>query len=140
MEFKGRVINILPLESGTSKSTNNPWQKQSWILETVDQQYPKKIKVDAFNRAVENVHMESGKIYTVSVDAESREFNGRWYTDLRVYRAVEEGASSGGGYDTPASDPFGGASAAQDPFSAAAPASGEAAFKGSGDPTDDLPF
>lgn len=135
MEFVGKVILDLPMESGTSR-TGNPWRKKSWVLETFDQ-YPKKVKVDAFGNGVDNVRMELMKVYQVSVDAESREFNNRWYTDLRVYRAVETVAPGAG-----ASAPAQSAPMSANPFTDApagfpsAPAE-PAAFE---DAADDLPF
>lgn len=136
MDFIGKVILDLPLEEGVSKA-NNPWRKKCWVLETFGN-YPKKVKVDAFNAGVDNVKMEIGKVYNVSVDAESREFNGRWYTDLRVYAARETTPDGMPGQSQPVSaapvaDPFQSATPAANPFSSAAPES----FK---DQSDDLPF
>ena len=61
------------------------------MLETFGQ-YPRKVKFDLFGDRIDQVRLEAGKSYKVSVDAESREFNGRWYTDLRAYAAQEMGA------------------------------------------------
>lgn len=139
MEFTGKLILELPEEGGTSQR-GNQWRKKGWVLETFGQ-YPKKVKVDAFNNAIDNIHMTPGKTYTVSVDAESREFNGRWYTDLRIY-ACREAQDPQPNYTqgvtpaapaAPAANPFAAAPAAPaDPFASAA-----AGFKDEG---DDLPF
>ncbi|MDE5774322.1 MAG: DUF3127 domain-containing protein [Muribaculaceae bacterium] len=142
MDFKGRVIQKFDLESGTSKA-GNAWSKQSWLLET-EGQYPRKVKVDAMGRSVENVHMEVGRYYNVSVDAESREYNGRWYTDLKVYRAVEEtgaseafGGQPGVGSQAAPASPFGGATTAPSAPAGFPPAPEAPAFT---DSPDDLPF
>ena len=141
MEFTGKVIQVLPEESGTSRA-GNPWRKKSWVLETMDQ-YPRKVKVDAMGRSLDNVNMELMKTYTCSVDAESREYNGRWYTDLRVYRAVEaqngqqpatpDNAFGQTAPQQPAADPFGGSLS----FPSAPEISKADAME---DPADDLPF
>jgi len=52
--------------------------------------YPKRVKIRAFNANVDNIRLEMGKDYRLSVDLESREFNGRWYTDIRCWRADVE--------------------------------------------------
>ena len=76
MEIKG--IEILPEKSG--QSANGEWRKQEHIFET-DTSYPKRFALWPgrqdweFNRTCENVE--------VSVDLESREYNGRWYTDVK---------------------------------------------------------
>ena len=90
MEIEGKIILDLPEEGGTSKA-GNLWRKKSWVLETFGQ-YPRKVKFDLFGDRIDQVRLEAGKSYKVSVDAESREFNGRWYTDLRAYAAQEMGA------------------------------------------------
>lgn len=139
MEIEGKIILDLPEEGGTSKA-GNLWRKKSWVLETFGQ-YPRKVKFDLFGDRIDNIHIEAGKVYKVSVDAESREFNGRWYTDLRAYAAQEVGMPPIQ-QQSSAAAPFGGAPAqsaqpaAADPFASTAQPSDPFA---SGD-TDDLPF
>lgn len=84
MEIKGKIIQVLPLQSGTSKQ-GNPWKKQEYILETLDS-YPNKIKFDLFGDKVDQYPMQTGDIVTISFDIESREFNGRWYTDIHAWK------------------------------------------------------
>lgn len=87
MEIEGKIILDLPLQQGTSKA-GNPWKKKEWVLETFGQ-YPKKVKIQAFGDRVDSLHIEPGKNYHCSIDIESREFNGRWYTDVSVFAARE---------------------------------------------------
>ena len=54
MEISGRIIQVLPLQSGTSK-TGNAWKKQEYVLETKDN-YPRKVKFDFFAEAVRAFH------------------------------------------------------------------------------------
>lgn len=144
MEIEGIIIMDLPLEEGVSKA-GNPWKKKGWVLET-QSQYPRKVKFDVFGDRVNTLTFEVGKNYAVSVDVESREFNGRWYTDLRAFncRVIEGGAPAiqqqpGFGqpapqYGVPQSGPqFGQAAQEPAPFmqSPGLPASDE---------TEDLPF
>ena len=88
MDIKGKIIQKLDLQSGTSKA-GNQWKKQEYVLETLDS-YPKKVKFDFFGDRADQYPLEVGDIITLSYDIESREFNGRWYTDIRGYRAVKE--------------------------------------------------
>ncbi len=131
MEIEGKIIIDLPLQSGTSKA-GNPWRKKEWVLETFGQ-YARKIKFDTFGDRVDSVRVEVGKNYRVSVDAESREFNGRWYTDLRAYAAQE--IPDPNNYNAPG--PQYGTSSA--PVAPANPASVDP-FASDGNDTDDLPF
>ena len=84
MEIEGIIINELPLEEGISQRTGNPWRKKGWVMETLGQ-YPRKAKFDVMGERVDTFKLEVGKTYAVAVDVESREYNGRWYTDLRAY-------------------------------------------------------
>lgn len=87
MDFQARVIQFLGETTGTSKA-GNPWKKKEWVVETFGQ-YPKKVKVQCFGDRSDSIHLEPGKDYNLYVDLESREFNGRWYTDVSVYRVDE---------------------------------------------------
>lgn len=103
LKIQGRIIAVLPEVSGISKA-GNQWKKQEYVLETFDQ-YPKKICFNAFGNKVDEFAIQEGETLTVSVDIESREFNGRWYTDIRAWR-VERGAE-------PSMNPMDGYSGAQ---------------------------
>ncbi len=102
MELIGKVIIDLPLESGVSKAGNN-WAKKCWVVETQGQ-YPRRVKVDVFGEnRINQMRVELNKTYSFQVDAESREFNGRWYTDLSAWAANEiesmpQGGMPGGQY------------------------------------------
>lgn len=87
MELIGKIIQVLPLQSGTSKA-GNAWKKQEYILETLGTQYPRKVCFNLFGDNVEKFPMQVGQDVTVSIDIESREFNGRWYTDIRAWNVV----------------------------------------------------
>lgn len=141
MEIEGRIIMELPEEGGTSKA-GNPWRKKGYVLETLGQ-YPRKAKFDFFGDRIDNFRVEVGKTYRVSVDVESREFNGRWYTDLRAFNIQETNLNQGAPSDAPQQNyqPFQGTPSAApaapaDPFGA--PATSADPF-GSSD-SDDLPF
>ena len=88
MDIKGKIIQKLELQSGVSKAGNN-WKKQEYVLETLDS-YPKKVKFDFFGDRADQYPLEVGDVITLSYDIESREFNGRWYTDIRGFKAVKE--------------------------------------------------
>ena len=92
MEIEGLIINDLGASEGISKSTNKPWVKHEWLLETIGA-YPRKVKFTVFGDRVNTIKFEVGQRYLIQVDVESREYNGRWYTDLTAYscRLLEQG-------------------------------------------------
>lgn len=88
MEIEGKIIQVLPLQQGTSKA-GNPWKKQEYVLET-NEQYPRKVKFDFFGDRADQFPLAIGDEVIVSYDLESREFNGRWYTDVRAWKAEKK--------------------------------------------------
>lgn len=100
MEVTGRIIIALPEVSGTSKA-GNAWKKREYVLET-QEQYPRKVFFNFFGDRADQYPLNVGDLVTVSFDIESREFNGRWYTDIRAWKsepatAQAAGAPAGGG-------------------------------------------
>lgn len=85
MEIKGKIIVALPEVSGTSRA-GNEWKKREYVLET-QEQYPRKVFFNFFGDKVDQYPLAVGDTVTVSFDIESREFNGRWYTDIRAWKA-----------------------------------------------------
>ena len=89
MDIVGKIIQVLPLQEGVSK-TGNPWKVQSYVLET-QEQYPRKVCFEIFGEErIKNNPCNIDDLVTVSFDIESREFNGRWYTSIRAWR-VQQG-------------------------------------------------
>lgn len=80
----GTLIQKLPVESGTG--ANGPWAKQVFILETYGQ-YPKKIAIEAWGeKQTIVVNTPIGAKMSVEVNIESREYNGRWFTTLKLWK------------------------------------------------------
>ena len=87
MEFEGKVLQIFPARSGDSRMTGNRWTSQDVLFEMMPQsQYPRKILVSFFNKEEEVKRLAEGAVYTVSIDVNAREYNGRWYNDIRAWR------------------------------------------------------
>lgn len=89
MEFEGRLILELPEQSGTS-AAGREWRKKEWVLETLDARYPHKVCVQAFGEdRIANLHFEIGKCYAVGIDIESREWQGKWFTNVTALSCRE---------------------------------------------------
>ncbi|HUR12506.1 MAG TPA: DUF3127 domain-containing protein [Flavitalea sp.] len=89
MEITGKLLQLLPQQTGQGK--NGTWKKQEFIIETGDT-YPKKVCLAIWGDKIDIGKVSIGTTVTVSFDAESREFNSRWYTDLKAY-ALKTGAA-----------------------------------------------
>lgn len=83
MEIKGKIVQILPEVTGTGKKGN--WTKQEFILETPSQ-YAKKVCFSMWNKAIFEAGISEGETVTAHIDIESREYNGRWYTEVKAWK------------------------------------------------------
>jgi len=83
MQITARLIQVLPLQTGTGR--NGEWKKQDIIVET-EGQYPKKICVSIWGDRINPEQLQTGNMLTLDFDVESREYNGRWYTDVKAWR------------------------------------------------------
>jgi Domain of unknown function (DUF3127) len=93
LEITGKVIEILEEKSGEGK--NGTWRKQEFILETPGQ-YPKSVCVMVWGDNIDKFGVQDGETLTAQIDVQSREFNGKWYTDVKAWRIDrKDGAESG---------------------------------------------
>jgi hypothetical protein len=83
MQLTAKLIQLLPLQSGTGK--NGQWKKQDIIVET-DAQYPKKICISIWGDRINDSQLQPGNQLQIDFDIESREFNGKWYTDIKAWK------------------------------------------------------
>ena len=92
MEIVGKVVQLGTLTEGNSP--RGPWKKQELIIETIEQ-YPKKICLLCWNERVNEANsFFVGQTIKAQISIESREFNGKWYTDVRVWRFDPVGATA----------------------------------------------
>ena len=92
MQLTAKLTAILPEQTGAGK--NGTWKKQDIIVET-DGQYPKKVCISFWGEKHDRNLLKIGAKLTISFDIESREFNGKWYTDVKGWKL--EALNDGGG-------------------------------------------
>lgn len=140
MKEKGRIVYIAPIQSGVSKAGKN-WQKQLYALET-DGQYPKKIAFSIMNDKIALAAIQMGHTVEIEADAESREYQGKWYTEIIAWRINNHGfvqpstpAQSQPVYQQQPPQGF------EEPrYAQSAPAQTQSANPFPQQPSDDLPF
>lgn len=94
MEFKAIVVQSLSLDSGTSKN-GNPWQKAEILVQSSENpDYPKKVVMWNMKNAQQFHDLVPGTEYIFKVDFESREYGGKWYSNIHCYgwNSVEQAA------------------------------------------------
>lgn len=88
MEIKLRIVNLLPVMSYISKRDGQPANKYAFVGETLDAQYPKKICFDVFgDDKWMQMQLMVGNVYNISFDLQSREWNGKWFTNATAFAA-----------------------------------------------------
>lgn len=97
MAFKldGKIIHIFPETSGGT--AEKPWTKQFFVMEYLDGSYKKNAHMMLWNDKVEQLNgVREGDHVTVQFNVSSREYNGKWFTDLSVWKleAVDGGRAS----------------------------------------------
>ncbi len=129
MEFEGVVFKKLPELSGTS--ARGTWKKQDVVFE-IPSEFSRKICVTFFgDRAEDAASLKEGDAVQVSVNVESREYNGKWYTDVRAWKVIRKSG---------AADPGPAQTAAAPSHFSDAPFNENTVPASSADEVDDLPF
>lgn len=129
MELTGKVIAVLEARGGISKTSGNPWKMQDYVIET-NEQFPRRMCFNVFGEdKINQFNIQVGEEITVSFDINAREYQGRWFNDIRAWKvdrvtADQEAAA---------------APAVEAPVAAEAPAAPMPTFEAE-ESTDDLPF
>ena len=92
LEIEGTLSQKLPVQSGSS--ARGPWTKQEFILEYPDGNFTAKACFLAWGQEkVQDLgKYQVGDKVKVSFNLKSREYNGRWYNDLQIWKIAPAGA------------------------------------------------
>jgi hypothetical protein len=135
LEIEGKIKTKLTPRSGSS--ARGGWTSQDFVVEYQDGNYPADACITAFGdeKVRDLERFQVGDAVKVSFNVRAREFNGRWYNDLRMWRISAPGAAPAAGASAPAASGYapaaGPAPMAPPPSFDDMPAAG---------PEDDLPF
>ena len=83
LELTGKITQVLEEKSGNS--SRGPWRKQEYVLE-IPGDYPKQVCFMVWGDKIDQFKIAQEDNVTVHFDLESREYNGRWYTDVKAWR------------------------------------------------------
>ena len=105
MELEGKIAQKLAVQTGTS--ARGTWSKQEFVLEYQDGSFPAQVCMNVWgdDKVRELDKYQVGDKIKASIKVSSREYNGRWYTDVRAWRIEPAGAQQSapaGGYTAPA--------------------------------------
>lgn len=131
MEFTGKIIAVLEARGGVSSRTGNPWKTQDYVIEETMGQFPKRMAFNVFGEEnISRFNIQVGQELTVSFDINAREYNGRWYNDIRVWNVAPAAQA--------VAQPIAAAAQPSAPVTQSAPAA--SSFTQAADDSSDLPF
>lgn len=85
MQVKGRIIEVLPLRSGTT--ANGEWQSQDYVIEFEDDRFTRKMVFNLWGaEKIQKEAITQGEELTVYFDIDARQYNGRWYNSIRAWK------------------------------------------------------
>ncbi len=88
MEFKGRIYKVLPEQSGTNKE-GKEWRRLDFIFEyfeRADDRYSDKVVLSVMNDRIDQYRIQEGDEVLIGFGHNVREYQGRWFNELRVYK------------------------------------------------------
>jgi hypothetical protein len=136
LEIIGKLIKVMNPVTGDGK--NGSWTKQEFVVETFDQ-YPKKVCCSVWGEKVDSLRRyQIGDDVKVSINLESREYNERWYTEVRAWKLDPAGQQAAPVAGAPV--PQQAFAPSQAPLPNFQPVSSENSDFFKSDASDDLPF
>ena len=93
LELEGTIRQKMGVQSGTS--ARGAWAKQEFVVDFPDGNYTSQACFTAWgqDKVQELDKYQVGDRVKVSFNLKSREFNGRWYNDLQIWRISPAGAA-----------------------------------------------
>ena len=79
----GKLRSFGELKEGSSQK--GAWRKQDFVIETLDEKYPKLINLEIWNDGVDKIKSCTiGDTLSIPISIESREHNSKWYTTVKA--------------------------------------------------------
>ena len=113
LELEGRLVRKLGVQTGTS--ARGAWSKQEFVFEYQEGNFPTQVCMNVWgeDKVRELDKYQVNDKVKISFNLSSREYNGRWYTDVRAWRIEPAGAvrpaspeQPAGGYPAPSGAPM----------------------------------
>jgi hypothetical protein len=105
LDVIGKIIQVMDPVRGTSKAGKD-WVKQEFVLET-QETYPKKICIGMMGDKTNEISkFRVEDVVKVHLNLESREYNGKWYTNVNAWKIEQAMASNGGNANNMSNSPM----------------------------------
>lgn len=140
LEIEGRIVSKLNVQSGTS--ARGAWEKQEFIVELQEGNFPSNVCMNVWgaDKVRDLEKYQVGDRVKIAFNLSSREYNGRWYTDVRAWRIEPAGTVDAAGNGADAHSQYDAANAGRTYSRGAAPMPTAEDMPAELDSDDDLPF
>lgn len=96
IQFTGRIISALPLQTGTSRRDGKPWVKQEFVIEELNQRYPSRCCFQVFgNEKLQQFNIHPDEVLTVHLGLNSNQAqdgSGRWFNQIDCWKVERFGS------------------------------------------------
>ncbi|MBO4434909.1 MAG: DUF3127 domain-containing protein, partial [Bacteroidales bacterium] len=102
LEIEGTIKQLLPVQQG--QSARGPWAKQEFVLEFPDGNFTSQACFTAWgqDKVQDLAKYAAGDKVKVSFNLKSREYSGRWYNDLQIWKLAPAGTPAAAPVAAPA--------------------------------------
>lgn len=109
MKFTGICKAVLPMQSGVSQRTNQPWNSQEYVFEEEGQRFPQSMCARVFGAdKIAEMNIQQGQRYDVDFDITTNQSQktGGYFNSLNIYKVTPLGQGvsvppAQGGYQAP---------------------------------------
>jgi len=101
MQLTAKLLNILPLQTGTSK--NGPWKKQEIIVEMAGN-IPRKLCISIWGEKIDTIQLKIGQQLKIDFEVESREYSNKWYSEIKAWKIEVVGSNETIKIENPSKD------------------------------------
>lgn len=94
MKFTGICKAVLPMQSGISQRTNQPWNSQEYVFEEEGQRFPQSMCARVFGaEKIAEMNIQQGQRYDVDFDvtANQSQKTGGYFNSLNIYKVTPLG-------------------------------------------------
>src|SRR5271157_3747818 len=83
MEIEGKLLQLMPVQNISSQK--GQMKKLEFVIE-IESKFPRKVCFAMWNDKIDMLKAKAGEKTKVFFDLESREYNGRWYTEAKAWK------------------------------------------------------
>lgn len=94
MKFTGICKAVLPMQSGVSQRTNQPWNSQEYVFEEEGQRFPQSMCARVFGAdKIAEMNIQQGQRYDVDFDITTNQSQktGGYFNSLNIYKVTPLG-------------------------------------------------